>query len=204
MDLPPFVPTPEDGLDLLSPVAPHLQPAMDNALFKTTTYVESENLECDGSTFLTFVRAHAKNYLVKQKMAGVEFKDWSLSGIEWRIGDAIFRSWKGVGHELPPPGLSVGRMRFLNQQYPLALDYSGVKKLRNFVVLYDIGPSNKITLWLVCPKKYDAEERIAEAWWWIQIPEPAAGMSGQTAIGTPPNDLEGIQAKIPQTKKKAG
>jgi hypothetical protein len=204
MDLPEFVPTPEEGLALLSPVTPHLQPAMDNALFETISYVESKSLDCDGSTFLTFVRAHAKNYLVKQKIAGVQFKDWSLSGIEWRIGEAIFRSWKGVGHELPPPGLSVGRMRFLNQQYPLPFDSSGATKLRNFVVLYDIGSSNKITLWLVCPKQYDANERIAEAWWWIQIQEPAAGMSGKTPIGTPSSDLDGIQAKPSNAEKKAG
>lgn len=204
MDLPSFVPTPEEGLQLVSPVAPYLQPAMDNALFETTTFIESKSLSCDGSTFLTFVRAFAKDYLVKQNIAGVLFKDWSLSGIEWRIGDAIFRSWKGEGYELPPPGLSKGRMKFLNQQYPLPLDFSGAAKLRNFVVLYDIGPQNKITLWLVCPKKYNAEERISEAWWWIQIQDPASGMSGNTPIGTPPGDLEGFKAKLPQAEKKIG
>jgi hypothetical protein len=165
MDLPPFVPSPEEGLDLLSPVTPHLQPAYDNALFETNAYVESKELLCDGSTFLTIVRAHAKSYLVKRNIPGVQFKDWSLSGIEWKIDESIFRSWKGHDYELPPPGLSKGRMRFLNQQYPLPLEYTETTKLRNFVVVYSIGLSNKVTLWLVCPKKYDADERISEAWW---------------------------------------
>ncbi len=207
MDLPPYVPTPEEGLEQQAQVTPHLQPALDNALFETTTYFESKNLQCDVSTFLTLLRAHIKDYLVKQKIPGVKFKDWSLSGIEWQIGDVICRSWKGVGHELPPPGLSAGRIKFLNQQYPLPLEFSEATKLRNFVVLYDIGPSNKITLWLVCPKRYDADDRIAEAWWWIQIPEPAAGMSGTigpTAVGTPARDLDNIQPKVPQSDKKVG
>ncbi|HEX4001717.1 MAG TPA: hypothetical protein VHX36_03660 [Candidatus Acidoferrales bacterium] len=70
MDLPPFVPTPEEGLELLSPLLPYLQPALDNALFKTMTYVEAEGLKCDGTTFLTFVRAHAKNYLGEAGFVG--------------------------------------------------------------------------------------------------------------------------------------
>ncbi len=203
MDLPPFVPTPEEGLDLLSPVSPHLQPAYDNALFETTAYVESKELSCDGSTFLTFVRAHAKSYLVKKNIGGVQFKDWSLSGIEWRIGESIFRSWKGDDYELPPPGDSKGRMKFLNQQYPLPLDFSGATKLHNFVVLYSIGPSNKITLWLVCPKKYNAEDRISEAWWWVQIPHPALGISGAAPTGNPP-DVPIEAVKLPKVEKQNG
>jgi hypothetical protein len=203
MDLPPFVPTPEEGLDLLSPVTPHLQPAYDNALFETLAYVESKELICDGSTFLTFVRAHAKNYLVRKRIVGVQFKEWSLSGIEWSIGDSIFRSWKGHDYELPPPGLSKGRMKFLNQQYPLPFDLGGATKLRNFVVIYSIGPSNKVTLWLVCPKQYNAEDRISEAWWWIRIPDPALGLSRPMPSSSQPDvPIEAVQH--PKMKKKIG
>ncbi len=203
MDLPTFVPSPEEGLELLSPVSPHLQPAYDNALFETKSYVESKDLTCDGSTFLTFVRAHAKSYLLKRNIAGVQFKDWSLSGIEWSIGESIFRSWKGNDYELPPLGYSKGRMKFLNQQYPLPLDFGGATKLRNFVVIYSISPSNKVTLWLVCPKQYNAEDRISEAWWWIQIPDPALGLSGPTSPSNPP-DIPITLAKPPKEEKQTG
>jgi hypothetical protein len=201
MLLPPFVPTPEEALELVSPVTPHLQPAFDNALFEATTYVESKSLNCDTCTFLTLVRAHAKSYLLKQNIVGVEFKDWSLSGIEWTIGEAIFRSWKGEGFELPPPGLSRGRVRFLNQQYPLPFEFTGTAKLHNFVVLYEIGPLNKVTLWLVCPKKYDAEDKISEAWWWVQIQDPALGMSGPTPAGNPP-DIPISAVELPKVEKQ--
>ncbi len=188
MDLPSYVPTPEEGLEQLSPLLPHLQPALDNALFKTVTYVEAEELNCDNSTFLTFVRAHAKRYLVKQNLGNIRFKDWSLSGIEFEIDGAYFRCWKGVGNELPLPGASTGRKSFLNQQYPLPYESAGFPKIRNFVVLYTIGPLNRITLWLVCPKQYCEEERIAEAWWWARIDEPASSMGGDSEIGQPPTD----------------
>jgi hypothetical protein len=73
MDLPDYVPTPEEGLELLAPLIPHLQPGLDNAFFKSSAYVEAEELSCDATTFLTFVRAHAKCYLVKQNVPGVTF-----------------------------------------------------------------------------------------------------------------------------------
>jgi hypothetical protein len=204
MDLPAFVPTPEEGLEQLSPVTPHLQPALDNALFKSTTYVEAEELNCDASTFLTLVRAHAKSYLVKRKLDGIRFKDWSLSGIEFEVNGAFFRCWKGAEKELPPPGESKGRRKFLNQQYPLPFDYGGTAKIRNFVVLYTVEAFNKLTLWLVCPKKYDDEERIAEAWWWIQIPDPASTMSGKTSIGGPPSDdLPLAASKVPKAESQS-
>jgi hypothetical protein len=203
MDLPAFVPTPEEGLEILAPVSPHLQPAYDNALFETRTYVEAKELNCDMPTFLTFVRAHAKSYLVKRELPNVTFKDWSLSGIEWMIGDSIFRSWKGDDYELPPPGASKGKMKFLNQQYPLPFESTGTAKLRNFVVIYSIGPSNKITLWLVCPKKYNADDRISEAWWWVQIQDPALGITGPPANENPP-DIPIQPVKPATVKTKAG
>lgn len=188
MDLPTFVPTPEEGLEQLSPLTPHLQPALDNAFFKASAYVESEGLNCDATTFLTIVRAHAKSHLIKQDIAGVRFKEWSLSGIEFDIDGAIFRCWKGTENELPLPGASSGRLRFLNQQYPLPFQFSGSSKLRNFVVLYTVDAGKKITLWLVCPKKYDEEEGGADAWWWVQIPEPASTLIPNTPVGQPPED----------------
>ena len=200
MDLPSYVPTPEEGLEILAPLTPHLQPALDNAFFKATAYVEAEELKCDVTTFLTIVRAHAKNYLVKQEVPSVVFRDWSLSGIEFEINGAIFRCWKGTENELPSPGSSVGRLKFLNQQYPLPLDLAGMPRLRNFVVLYTVGIKNKITLWLVCPKQYDEEERIADAWWWIKIEEPAATISVESLVGQPPSgDLDIKPAILPRT-----
>ena len=203
MDLPPFVPTPEEGLELLAPVSPYLQPAYDNALFETNAYVESKELSCDTSTFFTFVRAHAKSYLVRKNIPGVEFKDWSLSGIEWHIGESIFRSWKGHDYELPPPGDSKGRMKFLNQQYPLPMDYTAAKQLRNFVVIYSIGALNKVTLWLVCPKKYNAEDRVSEAWWWVQILDPALGIAS-TASGEKPPDIPIERVSPTKLEKQTG
>ena len=92
-------------------------------------------------------------------------------------------------------------MRFLNQQYPLPLEYTETTKLRNFVVVYSIGLSNKVTLWLVCPKKYNADERISEAWWWIQIPDPALGVSGPTTPSNPPDiDIEAARPTIQEKK----
>ncbi len=200
MDLPKHVPTPEEGLELLGPVTSHLQPAFDNAFFKATAYVEAEELSCDTTTLLTIVRAHAKNYLVRQNTSGVAFRDWSLSGIEFERNGAIFRCWKGTEQELPAPGSSVGRLKFLNQQYPLPFDSLTMPKLRNFVVLYTVGFKNKITLWLVCPKKYDEEERIADAWWWVKIEEPAATMRPNTSVGQPPSsDLDIQPAAHPKT-----
>jgi hypothetical protein len=196
MDLPSFVPTPEEGLDLLSPVGQHLQSAYDNAVFEARAYDDAKGLNCDRSTFLTIVRAHAKSYLVRQKFSGVEFKDWSLSGIEWRVGDATFRSWKG-DEALPFPGDSKGKMRFLNQQYDLPFDQSGLAKLRNFVVLYSLDASDKITLRLVCPKKYDAEEKVSEVWWGAEIPDPISSLANAAKI-QPRNDLSIAAIKVPK------
>ncbi|HEX4001716.1 MAG TPA: hypothetical protein VHX36_03655 [Candidatus Acidoferrales bacterium] len=136
--------------------------------------------------------------MVKLDLSAVQFKEWSLSGIEFETKGAIFRCWKGAERELPPPGESKGRRRFLNQQYPLALDFGGVTKIRNFVILYTIGPLNKLTLWLACPKQYDDEERIAEAWWWIEIPEPAAAINLSTNVGQRPSDDLGIEPRAAQ------
>jgi hypothetical protein len=199
MDLPAYVPTPQEGLDQLSPLLPYLQPALDNGLFKTVSYVEAEELNCDVSTFLTLVRAHVKSYLVKQKIDGIRFKDWSLSGIEFEINGAYFRCWKGSENELPQPGASTGRKSFLNQQYPLPYENSGAPKIRNFVVLYVLGPLNKVTLWLVCPKQYLEEERIPEAWWWVRIDEPASSMSGSQIGESPAGDLPIRPVAVPKT-----
>jgi len=195
MKLPPWVPTPEEGLRLLSPVTPHLQPALDNALFKAATYNESESLNCDGTTLLTLLRAHAKSHLVRLNLAGVEFKDWALSGIEFRVNDAIFRCWKGTEHELPRPGESEGRKRFLNQQYHLPFDGDNLPRIRNFVVLYVFEPGNQLALWLVCPKRYIEEEKIPEAWWWAKIEDPTLTMNIPTNVGAPPQDDLSIQRK---------
>lgn len=200
MDLPPYVPTPEEGLELLSPLAPHLQPALDNALFKSSAYTEAEDLKCDGTTFLTFVRAHAKRYLVKLQLADIKFKDWALSGIEFEIKGANFRCWKGTEKELPPPGESKGRRKFLNQQSEFDFDFNGQSKIKNFVVLYTLGVLNKLTLWLVCPKKFDEQLGVVEAWWWVEIVDPALTMNGNTDIGQPPSsDLDIQPKKLPKT-----
>jgi hypothetical protein len=107
------------------------------------------------------------------------------------MNGAIFRCWKGIENELPVPGGSTGRLKFLNQQYPLPFDSATMPKLRNFVVLYTVGVKNKIALWLVCPKKYHEDERIADAWWWVKIEEPASTMSTKTSVGQPPQtDLD--------------
>jgi hypothetical protein len=94
-------------------------------------------------------------------------------------------------------------MKFLNQQYPLPFDFTGTAKLRNFVVIYSIGPMNKITLWLVCPKRYAAEDRIAEAWWWAKIQDPALEIPGPPTGDNPP-ELPIEAAKLPKVEKKAG
>lgn len=204
MNLPAYVPTPEKGLELLSPMTPHLQPALDNALFKAKIYVEAEDLKYDGTTFLTFVRAHAKSYLVKQQVAGIKFKDWALSGIEFEANGAIFRCWKGSERELPPPGDSKGRRKFLNQQYELGFDTGGLPKIRDFVVLYTLGALNKLTLWLVCPKEYNEEQGVVEAWWWVEIPDPALNLSGDTKIGQPPSsDLDMEPKQLPKTASES-
>jgi hypothetical protein len=201
MDLPSYVPSPEEGLELLAPLVPHLQPALDNAFFKATAYIEAEELSCDTTTFLTFVRAHAKTYLVKQQVNGVKFTDWALSGIEFQLNGAIFRCWKGTEKELPLPGTSEGRKKFLNQQYSLPFASATSEKLNNFVILYSVGPMNKIVLWLACPKQYHEEERIADVWWWVKIEEPATTLSVPTSIGKPPSgDLDEIRpVAIPKT-----
>ncbi len=201
MDLPVDVPTPEEGLQKISLLRPHLQPAVDHAFFKSTVYVEAEELNCGGSTFLTLVRAHMKRYLVRQNLEGIRFKDWSLSGIEFEISDARFRCWKGSENELPNPGSSPGRKSFLNQQYLLPYDGNGAPKIWNFVVLYVVGPQNKITLWLVCPKRYDEEERVPEAWWWARIDEPASSLSGSTIGQTPSGDLPIDPVAMPKTSE---
>jgi hypothetical protein len=202
MDLPSFVPTPEEGLQLLHPVSLHLQSAYDNAVFEARAYDEAKKLNCDRSTFLTIVRAHAKSFLVRQNFAGIQFKDWSLSGIEWNAGDTTFRSWKG-DDSLPFPGDSKGKMRFLNQQYELDFDYSRLAKLRNFVVLYSLGASDKIVLRLVCPKKYDAEEKVSEVWWSTEIPDPITILANKPKTRTR-HDL-GIKAiKKPKVGNQDG
>lgn len=201
MDLPAYVPTPEEGLEQLSPLTPHLQPALDNALFKTVSYVEAEELRCDASTFLTFVRAHVKSYLVKQNLQGIRFKDWSLSGIEFEIDGAYFRCWKRSENELPKPGTSTGRKSFLNQQYPLPYGDNGAPKIRNFIVLYVIGPLNKVTLWLVCPKQYDEEEHIPEAYWWVRIDEPVSSFGGSIIGQTPSGDLPISPKAVPKNSE---
>jgi hypothetical protein len=203
MKLPEFVPTPEEGLKLLERLLPHLQPAYDNSVFEANNYIETKKLKSDVNTLLTLVRLHVKNDLVKLGLEGIKFENLPLSGISFVENGGCFKSWKAASYELPRPGTG-GRKHFLNQSsLLLPFPYDKVEKINNFVILWNLKQKNKVTLWLVCPKRYDEEERIVEAWWHIQIEDPASTMSGKTSIGNPPaNDLEIGVAQKPKVAGK--
>lgn len=194
MNLPAFVPTPEEGFQKLSHLIEHLQPAFEDAVFQAKNYMETKQLKYDVNSLYMMIRLHVKNYLTKLGIPETEFKfdDLSLEGISFRnvIEDARFRIWKAEDHELPPPGDSKTREAYYNQQYILNLDGDSKReKLNRFAVLWNLGPQNKLTLWLVCPKVWDDETKKADSWWSKQIPEPTLGIEVKTDIGTPSGDL---------------
>ena len=199
MTLPKYVPTPEEAVQKLSRVSPHLQPAFEDAIFQAVNYMETKKLEYDVNSLYMMIRLHVKNYLLKLGIEGVKFDNYSLEGLSLEEADAHWRIWKAESHELPPPGNSGARQDYYNQQYSLPFDGQEVGKLNKFAILWNLGPKNKVTLWLVCPKFYDDETKKSDSWWFRQIPEPTLGISVGTEIGTPPSDLQ-MEAKPKQKK----
>jgi len=202
MNLPDYVPSPVEAVEMLSRVHPQLQPAFENAYFEATNYIETKKLSCDINTLCMLVRLHVKNHLVKLGIEGVEFDNYSLQGISFKESGAHWRVWKAEDHELPAPGSSGKRKAYYNQQYVLQFDGEPkIERINKFAILWNLGPGSKITLWLVCPKYYDDETKKSDCWWYVAIPDSTLNIPADTEIGKPSSDLpmEGKKEKKRET-----
>lgn len=201
MNLPNYVPTPEESLKRVSRILPHLHPAFEHAVFQSTNYMETNKLDYDVNSMYMMIRLHVKNYLAKRNIPHLKLEDYSLEGLSFFFddGDDRWRTWKADNYELPPPGTSATKQAYYNTQYSLPFNGREAKEINRFAILWNLGPKNEVKLWLVCPKSYDDETKKADSWWFVALDDPTLAIAPPPS--TPPEALP-LEPKTAQEKKK--
>ena len=195
------VPTPEEALQIVSPIAPQIFRSFEYGGSKARDYFEGEKLEYDGSAYAMIVRLHAREHLKKQpEFATVVFDKLSMCGISFLFNSWQFRLWKSADHrapKLPHPGHSEKKQRYYVQPYQP--DLFPHKKRRkkvgaelHLVILWNLDKRGNLeTLWLVCPQKFTPETGEIKVHWIAEIPNPALGEQARpTPAPAPPLPLE--------------
>ena len=206
MLLPPIIPTFADAREDLKSIIDRLFPAFQDGINEARDYASKKN-HFDGSFFSHQVRFLAKLNL---KNDGIEAEDCELedtanSGLCLLSAKYRVRVLKSADGEIPDPGDSDRRKRYLNQQPEQQMELFEYKPVvtagmerepAHVVFLWEIDSEKFFTgVWVACPNgigKYHFRE-------WLKLPEaPAVAQPEQEE---PPSDLDGIGKKIKKLPK---
>lgn len=181
----PKIASPEEALKMLSPILPELYAGFENGLFEARDYFNAKHIALDRSALSMLVRLHVKDRLAKAGLKEVTLENPSLCGLHFVYKDIQIRVWKSEDHNLPDPGPSEQRQAF----YQYSLGFPDGQPYRKFAILWNLDDLGGLTLWLVCPKNFDAETRVSELHWYAPIIDPTKKIKAQLVAGTAPKDL---------------
>ena len=173
----PKVPSPEESLEKLAAIFPELYAGFEHGIYKAREYFDVEHVAPDLSVTSMLVRLHVKDRLLKAGLKEVTLENHSLCGLDFLYKDTHVRIWKSDDHTLPDPGRSRARQEF----YQYGLEFPDRTPYNKFVILWNINHTGGATLWLVCPKNFDAETRVSEVHWFVPVPEPTRSMTAEPA-----------------------
>jgi len=180
----PKVPSPEESLEKLAPIFTELYAGFESGIFKAREYFEVEHIVTDLSVASMLIRLHVKDRLLKAGLKEVKLENHSLCGLDFIYKDTHVRVWKSDDHNLPDPGRSLARQAFYqyNLEFPDRVPYN------KFIILWNLNNTGGVTLWLECPKDFDAETRVSEVHWFVPVPDPARAIKAEP-MSRPTQDL---------------
>ena len=176
----PKVPSPEEAMEKLAPIFTELYAGFESGIFKARDYFEVEHIATDLSVASMLVRLHVKDRLLKAGLKDVTLENHSLCGLDFLYKDTHVRIWKSDDHTLPDPGQSQARQSF----YQYNLEFSDREPYNKFIILWNLNHVGGLTLWLVCPKDFDAETRASEVHWFVPVPDPTKAIKAEQPART--------------------
>ena len=179
------IPGPQETLDDLSWLHPEIFRALEYGALKAREYFEIESMDKEQSIFSGIVRLHARAYLQNRGIETMEVERVTLCGLSLRVPNYTIKIWKTEDDDLPVAGASTPKQMFYQQS--LFSDGMGMEIAElNLAVLWNQDPLNNLAaVWLVCPRYGD--ERSAEAYWTIRIPDPTLSVSMPAPPENPPD-----------------
>jgi hypothetical protein len=177
------IPGPQETLDDLDWLHPEMFRALEYGGLKAKEYFDTESIAKEQSIFSGIVRLHARAYLQSRGIEAMEVERVTLCGLSLRVPKYAIKIWKTEDEGLPNAGTSTPKQMFYQQ----SLFSNGMEITElNLAVLWNQDPlSNLAALWLVCPKYGD--ERSAETYWTIRIPDPTLRVSSPAPTENPPD-----------------
>jgi hypothetical protein len=176
----PKVPSPEESLEKLTPLFPELYAGFESGIFEARDYFEVKHIATDLSVASMLIRLHVKDRLLKAGLKDVRLENHSLCGLDFLYKDMHVRIWKSDDHILPDPGRSRSRQSF----YQYDLEFPDRAPYNKFVILWNLNDTGGVTLWLECPKNFDAETRVSEVHWFVPVPDPTKAIKAEPAPRT--------------------
>lgn len=181
---------------------PEIYRGIEYGVFEAKTHFQTKQINYDGAAFSTLVRLHAKNYYRTKGLDAVDVEDVNLTGLSLKLDDYYIKIWKATDSSLPVPGRSEPKQAFYQQKF----NFEGGQRpqLIHLAVIWNVTkPAQEVSaIWLVCPK--DGNEKSAEDYWTVRIPDPALGISSSGPDTPPSNDLPIGPKRSEDEKKKKG
>jgi len=198
----PNVPGPAETLDALAWLHPELYRGIEYGVFEAKTHFQTKQISHDGAAFSTLVRLHAKNYYRNKGLDAVDVEQVNLTGLSLKLDGYHIKIWKASDSSLPVPGRSEPKQAFYQQR----LNFEGGQRpdVIHLAIIWNVSkPAQELSaIWLVCPK--DGNEKSAEDYWTVRIPDPALDIPLSATELPPTDDLPMGPKKSEDEKKKKG
>jgi hypothetical protein len=197
----PNTPGPDETLNDLAWLHPEIYRGIEYGVFEAKTHFTTKQIIHDGAAFSTLVRLHAKNYLITKGLDAIDVEDVNLTGLSLKLDGYQIKVWKAADSNLPVPGQSEPKQAFYQQTL---FDGGERPEIIHLAVIWNVKNSTHelSAVWLVCPKNGD--EKSAEDYWTVRIPDPALEIPLIISDPTPSSDLPMGPKKSVDEKKKKG
>jgi len=184
-----LVVTADEALRRLRNVSPIIYRSLEAGTEKARDFFESRELQVEPFLFSTMVRYFAWLMLTSEKYQDVGLKVEKLTnvGIQLKCEGFLIRIWKtGEEGELPPPGESMARQAFYNQQQPfLPFDYSDIEEFApvKLAFVWNAGSDHTLSeVYLVCPSADEGPWRPGMYHWNARIEHPAESIQADVSL----------------------
>lgn len=196
------IPEPESVLRDLSNLWPIIYSAMDYGTYRALEFFEKqeaeENKKIDPFLGSHLVRYYAKEALKRDNEGHFKIENIPNSGLFLYNENYYMRIKKAYKGKLPPPGHSVSRRQYYQQQPPqLCLplpefrEYQSGDKL-NLVILWNVDPESKYKIGLIslaCPKDGELSQNSVVAYWHCPVPQELLNGTGSVLHPVAVEDL---------------